>query len=674
MKHLIISITFAFSWTPYLIGQNSKVNRSDTYRTPNMKSHYCEGITLIPGQTFIKNQMASYDHYTSHDTTLLYAEPIMRVSVPSFYISDHEVTNAEYREFVNWVRDSIARIKLFCKSSSEEKHLWGKYANSVTKNKDHSGNYFVINWDTKLDYGAMDIVIMLQDMYVDMHDQFYKQKQFDVGTFFYYYETIRNGDTISTSINIYPDTLCWTKDGYGYFDPMVKNYFWHTAYDNYPVVGVSWTQAQAYCDWRTKRYLEELNTMGNKKKRKHLEVKFTLPNNRQWSYACEPNGIKTLPYVKNESGCYTSNFGNIYLNSGIVIKDYRDDGAFYTVKVKSYLGNEFGLYNMFGNVAEWIQDNPTARPENFFENLMEISRYSTTNFLKFRTTSEDLLKDNPNDATESKGNQHWRNVRDTVVSAPQELYVTDPYTKSTQLVIKDSPEHKRILEKRLLFYNISPNASVDDILENYKAFHSVDSTFREKIFNLQKKEEINASQKEKQTQSTDKNTFPRGVVITEEIPIPRFNNPLELYNNYSGCFETEEKIWAEQKLVRLIRELKHNWEVIERAEKIQTQVLDIQQKFGGIEPVEQIQIPTNEETIKTCRLVKGGSWVNQPHYLNTACNEVYHESETSSKIGFRVVMEASVIEVNGICYNCVKKDRKNLKNYRKIERQKDMLD
>ena len=192
--------------------------------------------------------------------------------------------------------------------------------------------------------------------------------------------------------------------------------------------------------------------------------------------------------------------------------------------------------------------------------------------------------------------------------------------------------------------------------------------------NKQKKEEINASQKEKQTQSTDKNTFPRGVVITEEIPIPRFNNPLELYNNYSGCFETEEKIWAEQKLVRLIRELKHNWEVIERAEKIQTQVLDIQQKFGGIEPVEQIQIPTNEETIKTCRLVKGGSWVNQPHYLNTACNEVYHESETSSKIGFRVVMEASVIEVNGICYNCVKKDRKNLKNYRKIERQKDMLD
>lgn len=668
MKHLVLTFFIFIFLTTYTLGQNSKVKLVEKYKSPNMKSHYCDGISLIPGHTFIKNQMVSYDHYTSHDTTLLYAEPVMRDSVPSFYISDHEVTNAEYREFVNWVRDSIARIKLFHRSSSEEKHLWGKYTNSVTKNEERSGNYFVINWDTKLDYGAMDIAIMLQDMYIDVLERFYNQKQFDVSTFFYYYETIHNGDTISTSINIYPDTLCWTKDGYGYFDPMVNPYFWHTAYDNYPVVGVSWTQAQAYCDWRTKRYLDELNTLGNKKKRKHLEVKFTLPNNRQWSYACEPNGIKTLPYVKNEYGCYTSNFGSIYLNSGIVIKDYRDDGGFNTVKVKSYLGNQFGLYNMFGNVAEWIQDNPTARPENFFENLMGTSMNSTNKFLEVRSTSEDLLKDNPNDATESKGNQQWRKLRDTVGGAPQELYVTDPYSKTTQLVIKDSPEHKRILEKRLQFYNISPNATVDEILKNYIAFHSVDSSFRNKILNLQKKEGKNASQKEEQTQFTD------GVVITEEIPTPRFNNPLELYNNYTGCFETDDKIWAEQILVRLIRELKHNWEVIERAEKIQNHVLEIKQNFGGVEQADIMRLSRDEDAIKTCRLVKGGSWANQPHYLNTACNEVYHESETSSKIGFRVIMEASVIEVNGRCYNCIKKDRKNLKNYRKIQRKNDVLD
>ncbi len=674
MKHLFIIISFGFLLTPYTMGQNTKVKLVEKYKSPNMNSHYCEGITIIPGQTFIKNQMVSYDHYTSHDTTLLYSEPAIRESVPSFYISDHEVTNAEYREFVNWVRDSIARGKLFLGSSNEEKHLWGAYTNSFTKNQDPSGNYFVLNWDTKLDYNDPKINWLINDMYVPKEEQYEPQKIIDVRKFYYYFDNIRNGDTIFTSINIYPDTLCWTKDGYGYFDPMVNYYFWHTAYDNFPVVGVSWTQAQAYCDWRTKRYMEEINKMAQKKKSKYIGVKFTLPNSSQWSYACEPNRTRTQPYVKNENGCYTSNFGNIYLNSGIVIKDYRDDGAFTTVKVKSYLGNEFGLFNMFGNVAEWIQDNPTARPENFFENLMEISMYSTTNFLKFRTTSEDLLKDNPNDATESKGNQHWRNVRDTIVSAPQELYVTDPYTKTTQLVIKDSPEHKRILEKRLLFYNISPNASVDDILENYKAFHSVDSTFREKIFNLQKKEGINASQKEEQTQFTDKNTFPPGVVITEENPIPRFNNSLELYNNYTGCFETNEKIWAEQKMVRIIRELKHNWEVIERAEKIQNRVLDIQQKFGGNEQVKQIQIPTNEETIKTCRLVKGGSWANQPHYLNTACNEVYHESETSSKIGFRVAMEALVIEINGQCLNCSTNDQKKLKTYRKIHRENDRLE
>ena len=186
MKHLVLTFFILIFLTTCTLGQNSKVKLVEKYKTPNLKSHYCDGISLIPGHTFIKNQMVSYDHYTSHDTTLLYAEPVMRDSVPSFYISDHEVTNAEYREFVNWVRDSIARSLLFKRND----HQWGRYTNTVTKNKDHTGQYFVLNWDTKLDYGAMDIAIMLQDMYVDMHDLFYKQKQFDVSTFFYYYETI----------------------------------------------------------------------------------------------------------------------------------------------------------------------------------------------------------------------------------------------------------------------------------------------------------------------------------------------------------------------------------------------------------------------------------------------------------------------------------------------------
>ena len=56
-------------------------------------------------------------------------------------------------------------------------------------------------------------------------------------------------------INIYPDTLTWVHDfTYSFNEPMTEKYFWHPAYDNYPVVGVNWKQARAFCIWRTQLF------------------------------------------------------------------------------------------------------------------------------------------------------------------------------------------------------------------------------------------------------------------------------------------------------------------------------------------------------------------------------------------------------------------------------------
>ena len=53
---------------------------------------------------------------------------------------------------------------------------------------------------------------------------------------------------------IYPDTTVWIKDfNYSYNDPMHQDYFRHQAYGDYPVVGVKWDQAKAFCHWRTKK-------------------------------------------------------------------------------------------------------------------------------------------------------------------------------------------------------------------------------------------------------------------------------------------------------------------------------------------------------------------------------------------------------------------------------------
>ncbi|MCH7402553.1 gliding motility lipoprotein GldK [Belliella kenyensis] len=148
---------------------------------------------------------------------------------------------------------------------------------------------------------------------------------------------------------VLPDTTVWnTSFSYHYGDPLMEFYFDHPAFDNYPVVGVSWEQANMYCQWRT--YHMNANDKSN------FEMPpFRLPSEAEWEYAAK--GGKDVakypwggPYLKNKRGCLMANFkpgrGN-----------YIDDGFSYTAPVDVYAPNGFGLYNMAGNVSEWVLDD-----------------------------------------------------------------------------------------------------------------------------------------------------------------------------------------------------------------------------------------------------------------------------------------------------------------------------
>lgn len=145
-----------------------------------------------------------------------------------------------------------------------------------------------------------------------------------------------------------PDTTVWsTSFSYHYGDPLMEFYFDHPAFDNYPVVGVSWDQAQKYCEWRT-YHLRANDEM-------EFDVPaFRLPSEAEWEYAAK--GGKDVakypwggPYLKNKRGCLMANFkpgrGN-----------YIDDGFAYTAPVDVFAPNGFGLHNMSGNVSEWVID------------------------------------------------------------------------------------------------------------------------------------------------------------------------------------------------------------------------------------------------------------------------------------------------------------------------------
>jgi gliding motility-associated lipoprotein GldK len=152
-------------------------------------------------------------------------------------------------------------------------------------------------------------------------------------------------------IPVYPDTTVWIRDfEYSYNEPMHNDYFWHDAYSDYPVVGISWKQAQAFCNWRTKFKNDDQRSKG-----KQPVNKFRLPTEAEWEYAAR-GGIEGGtypwggPYVISDTGCFMANFKP---QRG----DYAADAALYTVEAKSYEPNDFNLYNMAGNVAEWTNSS-----------------------------------------------------------------------------------------------------------------------------------------------------------------------------------------------------------------------------------------------------------------------------------------------------------------------------
>jgi gliding motility-associated lipoprotein GldK len=164
--------------------------------------------------------------------------------------------------------------------------------------------------------------------------------------------TPREKFIIPVDAEIYPDTTAWVKDfNYSYNVPMHNDYFWHQAYAQYPVVGVNWSQARAFCAWRT----SYKNAYVKKKKGRDQVNSFRLPSEAEWEFAAR-GGLESGmypwggPYTKNDKGCFLANFKP---NRG----DYAADNALYTVEVKSYDPNGYGLYNMAGNVAEWTADS-----------------------------------------------------------------------------------------------------------------------------------------------------------------------------------------------------------------------------------------------------------------------------------------------------------------------------
>ncbi|RRJ93128.1 gliding motility lipoprotein GldK [Paenimyroides tangerinum] len=348
-----------------------------------------QGMAYIPGGTFTMGS-------THEDLLSAQDAPVRTVTVGSFYMDETEITNNQYRKFVDFVRDSVVRTRLAIMAdemgmdasaggiglfafqevqdpslnqnqSAYDRYMYDNYYSMAMDQDEYAGRR--LNKNAKLidnpqRYPDEYYTEVMDSLTIPSADSFFGVPSFDVSKLKFKYSwmdkesAIRDNNTSARDrrskylkteiVNVYPDTTRWVKEfNYSYNEPMHDEYFWHEAYGEYPVVGVNWYQAKAFAAWRT---LYRNSHLKSRNANTALN-EYRLPSETEWEYAARGGIEKGMypwggPYTTDEKACFLANFKP---DRG----DYAEDGALFTAEARSYKPNGYNLYNMAGNVAEW---------------------------------------------------------------------------------------------------------------------------------------------------------------------------------------------------------------------------------------------------------------------------------------------------------------------------------
>lgn len=202
-----------------------------------------------------------------------------------------------------------------------------------------------------------------------------------------------------------PDTTVW-RDKLSHNEPYVNYYFRHPAYGKYPLVGVSFEQAENYCEWRSDR-VNEFYLINEKKIGKEItdnvtefvnnplnrpfldslisnnkRVKYRMPTKEEWEFAANSGQQGRRypwdgPFLRNYKGEILANFQrvgdeNVCYNDSLQRLQVVGSSSMIhipdmdiTAPSKSYWPNDFGIYNMSGNVAEMVSPQGITKGGSF---------------------------------------------------------------------------------------------------------------------------------------------------------------------------------------------------------------------------------------------------------------------------------------------------------------------
>lgn len=376
----------------------------------NNTTRQAERLSVPPGMVYVPaGSVMMKQTYGNSDTTD--SSEMKKVSLSAFYMDRAEITNKQYRQFVEWVRDSVAVTDYV-----KDKKFFINRGKKDTTNR-------LINWG-KVDDKSLwkshndKTQKALQGMYYQGDERTSAGNEVNPGVLNYRWQTVTTRIDSKTkkrikvvqkdSVNVWPDESVWVNDfPNSQNDFMVKTYFAGKAFDEYPVVGISWKQARAYAMWKTKKWASYQYKKDNGKR---LQVPIDLPTEAQWLYAATIQSPKEIAAKqkeleqrqkesekagkskkkdsskqqaakkkKPEAVAYGMNFKQ---GEG----QYGDDGATYTSPAISFKPNYLGLYNMNGNVSEWTLNAYTMNWQGFVNDLNPVLLYDA------KDTDPDIVK------------------------------------------------------------------------------------------------------------------------------------------------------------------------------------------------------------------------------------------------------------------------------------------
>lgn len=305
-----------------------------------------------------------------------------------------------------------------------------------------------------------------------------------------------------------PDTLVW-RDKLAFNEPFVEYYLRHPAYQEYPVVGVNWLQASDFCAWRTDRVneriliregllrenpaqvnednfntdaylagqyeglvknpLRDLNPNNDTRKVRMEDgiflPRYRLPTEAEWEYGAlgligntvfeRVTERKIYPWnghgVRNPEDKYQGELlANFKRGRGdnMGVAGKLNDNADITAPVFSYVPNDYGLYNMAGNVSEWVSD--VYRPLSAEDNS-DFNSYRGNVFKTQVTDEEGQIAEK-----DSLGRVQYRDVTETEASTRRN------YQKADNMNFKDGDEAEYAT------YNSGTTSLISDKARVYK--------------------------------------------------------------------------------------------------------------------------------------------------------------------------------------------------------------